>query len=113
MIVPEQAFGGCGRSGLHRGWKSVRRTARDRLASILIAILLGSSIPAAAQQQRARDAAEAVQEGDVAQWLKYYERQREASRPEVPPDQRAPQPQSEEAAAASREPPPPEADQKR
>jgi hypothetical protein len=34
----------------------------------------------AADQARPRDAAEAVREGDVSQWLKYYERERAEQR---------------------------------
>jgi hypothetical protein len=35
--------------------------------------------------QRPRDAAEAVREGDVQQWLKYYQREREAQAPAQQP----------------------------
>ena len=36
-------------------------------------------------QQRPRDAAEAVREGDVSQWLKYYQRERAAPESAPPP----------------------------
>lgn len=60
------------------------------LATALLAI---ATIAFAAEndgQQRPRDAAEAVQEGDVSQWLKYYQRERGMHAPAPRPDQTPP-----------------------
>ena len=49
-----------------------------RLAALLV-LAVPASVGAAedSAEQRPRDAAEAVREGDVSQWLKYYQRERE------------------------------------
>jgi hypothetical protein len=57
------------------------------LATALLAI---AAIAFAAEnegQEPPRDAAEAVQEGDVSQWLKYYQRERDMQAPAPRPDQ--------------------------
>lgn len=88
-------------------------TAADvgrRPVTLRLLVLVAAAVPAglyAAQQgnePRPRDAAEAVREGDVSQWLKYYQREREAQAPAPaqPPARReepAPQQQQEDAAA--------------
>jgi hypothetical protein len=55
------------------------------------AIALATSIawPQTADPPRPRDAAEAVREGDVSQWLKYYERERAEEWQRALPEQRA------------------------
>jgi hypothetical protein len=45
----------------------------------LLALPVFASWVYADERARARDAAEAVREGDVSQWLKYYERERGAA----------------------------------
>lgn len=69
------------------------RAAHDRHgpAILRLAALVAALVPAglcAAQQgtePRPRDAAEAVREGDVSQWLKYYQRERAPQPPAPPP----------------------------
>jgi hypothetical protein len=59
-----------------------------RLAALLAATVpLGLSAAEESSGQRPRDAAEAVREGDVSQWLKYYQRERAL---QVPAQQPAP-----------------------
>ena len=43
---------------------------------VLCACMIGSGAHSAEESVRPRDAAEAVKEGDVSQWLKYYQRER-------------------------------------
>jgi hypothetical protein len=62
-----------------------------RLAGVLLAL---SALAFAAEnggQERPRDAAEAVREGDVSQWLKYYQRER-GMQPPAPAPENAPAP---------------------
>jgi hypothetical protein len=48
------------------------------------------------EQSRAKDAAEAVQEGNVSNWLKYYQRERErGGAPNAPAGESAPAPTNE------------------
>jgi hypothetical protein len=57
------------------------------LATALLAI---AAIAFAAEnegQEPPRDATEAVQEGDVSRWLKYYQRERDMQAPAPRPDQ--------------------------
>jgi hypothetical protein len=57
------------------------------------ALLVLSPIAIAAQSQdteQPRDAAQAVQEGDVAQWLKYYQRERGMQVPAPAPESAPP-----------------------
>jgi hypothetical protein len=67
-------------------------------AALLVCALALSHASRAAEERdhpRAKDAAEAVQEGNVANWLKYYTREREQSRaPDPPPAERPPAPAS-------------------
>jgi hypothetical protein len=76
--------------------------------TLRLVVLLAAAVPAGlwAEQQgaepRPRDAAEAVREGDVSQWLKYYQRERELQTPAQPPapaTEPATQQQQEDAAA--------------
>lgn len=68
-----------------------------RLRALAVVLLLAApaSICAGQTSERdPRDAAEAVREGDVSQWLKYYQREREAQAPAQEPA-RSPQPPAE------------------
>jgi len=58
-------------------------TLRGLIAIGLLAVAASADAGDDDAQQRPRDAAEAVREGDVSQWLKYYQRERGV--PESPP----------------------------
>jgi hypothetical protein len=61
------------------------------LASALAA-LTPHPAPGADSAARPKDAAEAVQEGNVRQWIEYYERTREAAPKPKPPATNPPEP---------------------
>ncbi len=72
-----------------------------RLAVLLAALPMGVGAAEESGGQRPRDAAEAVREGDVQQWLKYYQREREAPAPArqaAPREEPAAQQKQEDAA---------------
>jgi hypothetical protein len=55
-------------------------------ALAVLALAVPASVCAAqGSEPRPRDAAEAVREGDVSQWLKYYQREREVQTPAPQP----------------------------
>ncbi len=74
-----------------------------RLAVLLAALPMGVGAAEESGGQRPRDAAEAVREGDVQQWLKYYQREREReaqapARQAAPREEPAAQQKQEDAA---------------
>lgn len=80
----------------------IRRTAR--LALVLVLALLAATAPPvrAEEARRPKDAAEAVQEGNVKNWVEYYERTREAQRsPAKPPPAGADTPAPKELSPAT------------
>jgi len=60
------------------------------LATALLAIAATAFAAENEGQERPRDAAEAVQEGDVSQWLRYYQRERGMQAPAPRPDHAPP-----------------------
>lgn len=76
---------------------------RMKIAATLFPFMCAFALTAtsAEPQLRPKDAAEAVQEGNVRNWVEYYERQRR----ETPPPKPA-QPATGPAAPATSEPPP-------
>jgi hypothetical protein len=65
------------------------------LAALLVVAMPASTLAGQdSGEQRPRDAAEAVKEGDVSQWLKYYQRERDAGTPAQQPA-RSPEPPAE------------------
>jgi len=52
--------------------------------------MIGCGAHSAEESERPRDAAEAVKEGDVSQWLKYYQGERAEPQKPVVPAQSAP-----------------------
>jgi len=84
-----------------------RRIATHAWAMVLaVAPLVWELASAAEPTERPRDAAEAVKEGDVAQWLKYYQRDRAQQPQSLPVAQGGDAPPADPAA-------PNEADAKR
>lgn len=86
---------GVGAFGTLRQTQQKGRHVRLAVAALplicTLALLHGAR--AAEEGERAKDAAEAVQEGNVSNWLKYYQREREQSAaPSAPPAQGAAQP---------------------
>ena len=61
------------------------------LAALLVLTLPASVCAGQGSEPPPRDAAEAVREGDVSQWLKYYQREREVQTPPQQPA-RSPEP---------------------
>ena len=62
-----------------------------RLAAAVLLVAAASAGAAEDNvQQRPRDAAEAVREGDVSQWLKYYQHERAPEPVRAPADTRQP-----------------------
>jgi hypothetical protein len=76
-----------------------------RLAFVVCTCVLASVAHTDEDKQRPRDAAEAVKEGDVSQWLKYYERERAASPLPSQPAQATPGPPAQEKAAEPKQDP--------
>jgi hypothetical protein len=67
--------------------------------------MIGFGAHSAEESARPRDAAEAVKEGDVSQWLKYYQRERAEPQTPVAPPQSAPvAPRQDEPIAPSNDP---------
>lgn len=69
--------------------------------TLALALSMVATVAVRAEEtRRPKDAAEAVQEGNVKNWVEYYERTREAQRAPARPPPTAPE------AAAPKEPPP-------
>ena len=64
--------------------------AWPRKALLLCVCMVGFCAHSAEEAARPRDAAEAVKEGDVSQWLKYYQRERADPQTPVVPAPSAP-----------------------
>jgi hypothetical protein len=62
-----------------------------RALAVLVLAVRASVCAAQGSEPRPRDAAEVVREGDVSQWLKYYQREREMQTP-APQPARSPEP---------------------
>ena len=60
-------------------------TLRELVAVGFLVFAASAGAAEDSAQQRPRDAAEAVREGDVSQWLKYYQRDRGAPESAPPP----------------------------
>lgn len=89
---------------------SVRRVSPSAgrlvaLTFLLSACVVAPRVHSAEETRRPRDAAEAVKEGDVSQWLKYYQRERTEAPTPAKPAQAAPAaPAQEESTSPSRDP---------
>jgi len=87
-MTREKAFPVCGGPHDHAQLNALR--AWPQKALLLCVCMIGFCAHSAEEAARPRDAAEAVKEGDVSQWLKYYQRERADPQTPVAPAPSAP-----------------------